>query len=383
MSTRGSRKSRAWPIWARSSRACASRASPDSGSASPTWTTTACGASSPGASQAAPWKARSAPTAARKAAGPPRGNRAKPAPRASCGYRRRKEGCGCACSRTARASRPWPPRISPARTRCPCACRRKTAGSSNPRSGTTNNRRGRARPRTGISARYGVRPYSSPLGAQTPDSRWDRGGSITPSPSISREVCATGERSGPCRYNDAMKLLFDLFPVVLFFVAFKLFDIYTATAAAIAATFLQIGWLKWRRRRVDTMMWISLVIIVVFGGATLALHDETFIKWKPTVLYWLFGVVIAVAQSLFRRNLVRAMLGEQVRMPDGVWTRLNWSWVGFFIFMGAANLLVAYNFPTDTWVNFKLFGGMGLMLVFVVLQALFLARHVEEKDASS
>jgi len=180
-----------------------------------------------------------------------------------------------------------------------------------------------------------------------------------------------------------MKLLFDLFPVALFFVAFKLFDIYTATAVAIAATFLQIGWLKWKRRRVDTMMWISLVIIVVFGGATLALHDETFIKWKPTVLYWLFGAVIAAAQLLFRRNLVRAMLGEQVRMPDGVWTRLSWSWAGFFTFMGAANLLVAYNFPTDTWVNFKLFGGMGLMLVFVVLQAVFLARHVEEKDVSS
>jgi intracellular septation protein len=180
-----------------------------------------------------------------------------------------------------------------------------------------------------------------------------------------------------------MKLLFDLFPVVLFFVAFKLSDIYTATAVAIAATFLQIGWLKWKRRKVDTMMWISLVIIVVFGGATLALHDETFIKWKPTVLYWLFGAVIAAAQLLFRRNLVRAMLGEQVRMPDGVWTRLSWSWAGFFTFMGAANLLVAYNFPTDTWVNFKLFGGMGLMLVFVVLQAVFLARHVEEKDVSS
>jgi intracellular septation protein len=179
-----------------------------------------------------------------------------------------------------------------------------------------------------------------------------------------------------------MKLLFDLFPVVLFFVVFKLFDIYTATAAAIAATFLQIGWLKWKRRRVDTMMWISLVIVVVFGGATLALHDETFIKWKPTVLYWLFGIILAVAQTLFRRNLIRAMLGEQVRMPDGVWNRLNWSWAGFFIFMGAANLFVAYNFPTDTWVNFKLFGGMGLMLVFVVLQALFLARHIEEKEGS-
>src|SRR5260370_18629440 len=153
------------------------------------------------------------------------------------------------------------------------------------------------------------------------------------------------ERAGRPRYNGAMEFLFDLFPVILFFVAFKLFDIYTATGVAIAATFLQIGWLKWKRRKVDTMMWISLAIIVVFGGATLALHDETFIKWKPTVLYWLFGAVIAAAQSLFRRNLLRAMLGEQVRMPDGVWTPLRWGWAGFFPFMGAANLLLAYHLP--------------------------------------
>jgi len=177
-----------------------------------------------------------------------------------------------------------------------------------------------------------------------------------------------------------MKFLFDLFPVILFFVAFKFFGIYAATAVAIAATFLQIGWLKWRRRKVDTMMWVSLAIIVVFGGATLALHDETFIKWKPTVLYWLFGAVLVGAELLFRKNLIRAMLHEQVQMPDAVWTRLNWSWAGFFVFMGAANLYVAYNFSTDAWVNFKLFGGMGLMLLFVVLQALFLARYVEEKS---
>ncbi|HKW39447.1 MAG TPA: septation protein A [Burkholderiales bacterium] len=177
-----------------------------------------------------------------------------------------------------------------------------------------------------------------------------------------------------------MKFLFDLFPVLLFFIAFKLFDIYVATAAAIAATFLQIGWLKLKRRKVDKMMWVTLIIIVVFGGATLALHDETFIKWKPTVLYWLFGLAIGGAELLFRRNLVRAALGEQVQLPGGVWTRLNWSWAAFFAFMGAANLYVAYNFPTETWVNFKLFGGMGLMLVFVVLQALFLARHIEEKQ---
>jgi intracellular septation protein len=177
-----------------------------------------------------------------------------------------------------------------------------------------------------------------------------------------------------------MKFLFDLFPVVLFFAAFKLFDIYVATAVAIAATFLQIGWLKWKRRKVDTMMWVTLIIIVVFGGATLALHDETFIKWKPTVLYWLFGAVLGTAELLFRKNLIRAMLGEQVRLPDAAWTRLNWSWAGFFVFMGAANLYVAFNFSTDTWVNFKLFGGMGLMLLFVVLQAAFLARHIEEKQ---
>lgn len=176
-----------------------------------------------------------------------------------------------------------------------------------------------------------------------------------------------------------MKFLFDLFPVVLFFVAFKLFDIYVATAVAIAGTFLQIGWLKWRRRKVDTMMWVTLVIIVVFGGATLALHDETFIKWKPTVLYWLFAAVLGAAELAFRKNLIRATLGEQVRLPDAVWTRLNWSWAGFFVFMGAANLYVAFNFSTDTWVSFKLFGGMGLMLLFVLLQAAFLARHMDEK----
>jgi intracellular septation protein len=176
-----------------------------------------------------------------------------------------------------------------------------------------------------------------------------------------------------------MKFLFDLFPVVLFFAAFKLFDIYVATAVAIAATFLQIGWLKWRRRKVDTMMWVTLVIIVVFGGATLALHDETFIKWKPTVLYWLFAVALAAAELALRKNLIRAALGEQLSLPDRVWARLNWSWAGFFALMGAANLYVAFNFSTDTWVNFKLFGGMGLMLAFVLAQALFLARHVQEK----
>src|SRR5688572_7894041 len=170
-----------------------------------------------------------------------------------------------------------------------------------------------------------------------------------------------------------MKFLFDIFPVVLFFVAFKLFDIYVATGVAIAATFAQVGWLKLRGRKVENMVWVSLAVIVVFGGATLVLQDETFIKWKPTVLYWLFAAVLAVA-ALAGRNLVRAVLAEQVQLPGPVWSRLNAAWIGFFVFMGALNLYVAYNYPTDLWVNFKLFGGMGLMLLFVVVQAAFIAR---------
>jgi intracellular septation protein len=177
-----------------------------------------------------------------------------------------------------------------------------------------------------------------------------------------------------------MKFFFDLLPVLAFFVAFQLAGIYVATAVAIATTFVQVAWLKLRGKRVDAMLWASFVIIVVFGGATLVLQDETFIKWKPTVLYWLLGMVLGGAPLMFGRNLIRAMLSEQVRLPDPVWSRLNWSWVGFFVFMGGLNLYVAYNYSTDLWVNFKLFGGMGLMLVFVVVQALFLARHVEDKQ---
>jgi intracellular septation protein len=176
-----------------------------------------------------------------------------------------------------------------------------------------------------------------------------------------------------------MKFLFDVFPVVLFFVAFKLYDIYVATAVAIAATVVQVSWLKLRGRRVDLMLWASLAIIVVFGGATLLLQDETFIKWKPTVLYWLFGAVLAGGVLGFRKNLIRTLLGEQMRLPDQVWARLNWSWVAFFAFMGAANLYVAYNYSTDLWVNFKLFGGIGLMVAFVVAQSLVLAKYLQDE----
>jgi intracellular septation protein len=178
-----------------------------------------------------------------------------------------------------------------------------------------------------------------------------------------------------------MKFLFDLFPVILFFVAFKFFGIYTATAVAIAATFLQIGWVWFRHRKVDNMLWVSLGVITVFGGATLLLHDETFIKWKPTVLYWLFAATLLIAQFAFRKNLIRAMMDKQVTLPEPVWRKMLLSWAGFFSVMGVLNLYVAFNYPTDIWVNFKLFGGMGLMLVFIVLQALVLAKHMDGGEA--
>ena len=175
-----------------------------------------------------------------------------------------------------------------------------------------------------------------------------------------------------------MKLLFDLFPVLLFFVAFQFWGIFVATAVAIAASCAQIGWLALRGRRIDRMLWASLAIIVVFGGLTLVLRDKTFIQWKPTVLYWLFGAALA-GGALSGRNLIRSMLSEQLQLPEPVWTRLNWSWVAFFALMGAANLYVAYNFSESAWVNFKLFGGMGLMLAFVLAQAALLAKYVEDK----
>ena len=179
-----------------------------------------------------------------------------------------------------------------------------------------------------------------------------------------------------------MKFLFDIFPVILFFVAYKAADIYVATAVAIAATFVQIGWVWFRKGKIDTMLWVTLVIIVVFGGATLALHDETFIKWKPTVLYWLFGAALLVADRVFGKNLIRAMMGTQIELPDPIWARLNMSWCLFFLAMGVLNLYVAYSFSTDTWVNFKLFGGTGLMVVFVLAQAVVLSRFVEDKGSN-
>jgi len=175
-----------------------------------------------------------------------------------------------------------------------------------------------------------------------------------------------------------MKFLFDLFPVILFFAAYKFADIYVATGVAIAATFGQIAWVHFRHGKVDKMLWVSLGLIVVFGGMTLILRDPTFIKWKPTILYWAFAVTLLGSALLFKKNLIRAMLEQQVQLPEVLWTRLNLAWTGFFAAMGGLNLYVAYQYDEATWVNFKLFGGMGLMLAFIVAQGMLLAPYISE-----
>jgi intracellular septation protein len=177
-----------------------------------------------------------------------------------------------------------------------------------------------------------------------------------------------------------MKLLADFFPIILFFAAFKFAGIYVATGVAIAATVVQIAWLRLTRGKVEPIQWVSLAIIVAFGGATIALHDETFIKWKPTILYWVMGAVLAGGQ-LVRKNLLKSVMGSQLDLPEEAWRVMTWSWIAFFALMGVINLWVAFNFDTNTWVNYKLFGGMGLMVVFILGQAVYLSKHVKAEEA--
>jgi intracellular septation protein len=178
-----------------------------------------------------------------------------------------------------------------------------------------------------------------------------------------------------------MKLLFDFFPILLFFIAYKLFDIYVATAVAIAATFLQIAISWFKTRTVIPMQWVTLVVIIVFGGLTLYLRDEQFIKWKPTVINWLFGGAFLVSHFWGQQTAIERMLSSNLTLPQPVWRRLNLLWVLFFLAMGGANLYVMSYFDSATWVNFKLFGMLGLTLVFIVLQSLYLSRYMAEPDS--
>jgi intracellular septation protein len=175
-----------------------------------------------------------------------------------------------------------------------------------------------------------------------------------------------------------MQLLADYFPLILFFIAFKWQGIYVATATAMVASIAQIAWLLGTRRHVAVVNWLSLAVIFIFGGATLLLQDEIFIKWKPSVLYGLFGATLAIGKLVFGRNLLTHLM-KGITLPDATWSRLTWSWIAFFAFMGVANWYVAFHYSTDTWVNFKVWGGIGLFLVFALAQGLVLSRHMGEE----
>lgn len=178
-----------------------------------------------------------------------------------------------------------------------------------------------------------------------------------------------------------MALLLDFVPLLLFFAAFKLFDIFVATGAAIVASLVQFGWYKASGRPIKPITWFSLVVIVVFGGTTLLLHDTTFIKLKMTAYYWLCALLLLAGKLVWQKNFVQQLLPkEELPLPEGVWAQLLWAWVGFCVTMGALNLYVAFNFPLDTWVNFKVFVSSGLLVVFVVAQGVLIARHLPSES---
>ena len=208
-----------------------------------------------------------------------------------------------------------------------------------------------------------------------------------------------------------MKLLLDFLPILLFFGTYKYAEahkdwaavfatehfgfmvsggmvgvqeapVLLSTLVVIAATALQVAWLKALGKKIDTMLWVSLGLIVVLGGATVWFHNETFIKWKPSVLYWVMALALWASANLFGKDILRKMIGDQLKLPDPIWKRLTLLWCAFFAVMGVINILVAYNFSTDSWVNYKLFGGTGLMIAFMIAQGLYVSRHIEEEDAN-
>ncbi len=218
-----------------------------------------------------------------------------------------------------------------------------------------------------------------------------------------------------------MKLLADFLPVILFFGAYQLYDIYVATAVAILASIAQVGYLWFTRRRVETAHLATLGILLVFGGLTLVLHDRSFIMWKPSVINWLFGLVLLVSQFIGSKPIIQRLMGGQIELEQQIWNRLNMAWALFFLALGFLNLYVANDFfivqnqlmqltglqeidlkncagmfsgsqldlcnnaqsLEQSWVNFKLFGMMGLTLVFILLQAFYLARHMPAAETTN
>lgn len=179
-----------------------------------------------------------------------------------------------------------------------------------------------------------------------------------------------------------MRLLIDFFPIVLFFVAFKMHDIYAATAVLMGATVVQTAIIYGIDRRLQTLQKVTLLLVLVFGALTLILQDERFIKWKPTVMYASMALVLGAALWVWKKNFLQMLLSSQLKLPDGVWARLTLAWVLYFLFMASINGVVAAFFSTDAWVNFKLWGYV-FPVMFLVGQGLYVARHLKDDDTQT
>lgn len=169
-----------------------------------------------------------------------------------------------------------------------------------------------------------------------------------------------------------MKLLFDFLPIIFFFLAFKLYGVYIATAVFLVASTLQMLYTYMTTKKVELIQAATFGLGLLMGGATLWFHDADFIKWKPTLVYWLLAVVFALSHFRKQGSLIKQMLGEQLQLQEKYWSQLNWLWVGFFTLLGALNLFVMHQFDTAVWVDFKLFGLMGLTLIFIIIQAFYI-----------
>ncbi|MNJ22958.1 putative intracellular septation protein A [compost metagenome] len=193
-----------------------------------------------------------------------------------------------------------------------------------------------------------------------------------------------------------MKQFIDFIPLLLFFIVFKLepravefaghsFElggIFSATAMLILSSVVVYGALFIRQRKLEKGQWLTLVACLVFGGLTLAFHSETFLKWKAPVVNWLFALAFTGSHFIGDRVLIKRIMGHALALPEPVWTRLNIAWIGFFLFCGAANLFVAFTFQS-IWVDFKVFGSLGMTVLFLVAQGVYLSRHLHDSDPTT
>lgn len=179
-----------------------------------------------------------------------------------------------------------------------------------------------------------------------------------------------------------LNFLYEFLPVLLFFIAFKVYGIYVATIVGIVISAIQLAASTAWNKTVDKKQLITLIIFVIFGGLTLYFHNPIFVKWKPTIIFWIFGTVLLVSHFIGKKPLMQrvleSMLEDKIKPPSIVWARLNLAWTAFLILLGAINIYIAYHFSTETWVNFKFYGILGLLFLFNLLQFFYLARHSSE-----